>query len=85
MKTKSKSARLPLAWVIAVTAGMGLVFMIGVLSDLSIGWNLVLLGLLVVAMVWMVVRILKDLSAIDQTFNEYFYQDRPDIDRNGRE
>ena len=47
-----------------------------------------ILGLLLsfmVASVWMVIRILKDPYTTDKTFDEYLYQDRPDIRRNGKE
>jgi hypothetical protein len=46
---------------------------------------LALLGLTFVAHVWMVIRILKDPYSTDKTFDEFFYQDREDLRRNGNE
>jgi hypothetical protein len=34
---------------------------------------------------WMVIRILKYPNSTDKTFDEYFYEDRPDLRRNGKE
>ncbi len=38
-----------------------------------------------VGIIWMAVRILKDPFSTDKTFEEYFYQDRDDLRRNGKE
>jgi len=39
----------------------------------------------IVTRVWMAVRILKDPNISGKIFDEYFYQDREDICRNGKE
>ncbi len=71
--------------VIVVTASVAMIYMMSVLSGLPFGWILGLLLLSMVTTVWMVIRILKDPYSTDKTFDEYFYQDRPDLRRNGKE
>jgi len=71
--------------VIVVTASVAMIYMMSILSGLPFGWILGLLLLSMVTTVWMVIRILKDPYSTDKTFDEYFYQDRPDLRRNGKE
>jgi hypothetical protein len=37
------------------------------------------------ATLWMAFRILTDPYSTDKTFDDYFYQDREDLRRNGKE
>jgi hypothetical protein len=68
--------------VIRVTTGIVLFYLMSVLLHLPLGWILGLLLSSILATVWMVIRILKDTHPTDKTFDEYFYQDRPDLRRN---
>jgi hypothetical protein len=83
--SKTKSPWLMLVSVIVVTASVAMIYMMSILSGLPFGWILGLLLLSMVTTVWMVIRILKDPYSTDKTFDEYFYQDRPDLRRNGKE
>ena len=76
---------LSLASVIGVAAGVNLTCLISILAGAPITWILGLLFLSNIALVWMVVRILKDPYSTGKTFDEYFYQDRPELRRTGRE
>jgi cell division protein FtsW (lipid II flippase) len=71
--------------VIAVTAGFTVAYMMSILAELPIPWVFTLLVAAMVATVWMVIRILKDPYFTDKSFDDYFYQDREDIRRNGKE
>lgn len=77
--------KLALRSVITVTGSITLIYMISILFGLPLGLILGLLLSSMVATVWMVIRILKDPYTTDKTFDDYFYQDRPDIRRNGKE
>jgi len=37
------------------------------------------------AIIWMAIRILKDPYSTTETFDDFFYQDRDDLRRNGKE
>lgn len=76
---------LSLKSAIIVATGFVLTYMISILIELPISWILVLCLLSMVASVWMVIRILKDPYSTDKTFDEFFYQDREDIRRYGKE
>lgn len=83
--SKTKPPWLMLGSVIVLTASVAMIYMMSILSGLPFGWILGLLLLSMVTTVWMVIRILKDPYSTDKTFDEYFYQDRPDLRRNGKE
>jgi hypothetical protein len=85
METNTKPYWPGLGSVIALSAGVAAMYMMSVLFGLPPGWIFGLLLSSMVATVWMVIRILKDPYATDKTFDEYFYQDRPDLRRNGKE
>ncbi len=78
-------SKLNLKSVIVVTTGVVLLYLVGVLMELPIQWIFALYGLSLGATVWMVIRILKDPWSSEKTFADYFYQDRPDLRRLGRE
>jgi hypothetical protein len=76
---------LNLKFVIAASAGVTILYMISLLFDFPAQWILGLLLLSMVAIVWMAIRILKDTYATDKSFDDYFYQDREDVRRIGKE
>jgi hypothetical protein len=76
---------LALESVIAVAAGATVSYLISILFDLPLALVLGLYLTATVTTLWMVFRILKDPYSTDKTFDEFFYQDRDDIRRNGRE
>jgi hypothetical protein len=68
--------QLTLRSVILVATGVSAVYLISILIELPM---ILILGLClasIVALVWMVVRLLKDQYSTDKTFDECFYQDR---------
>ena len=77
--------KLNLRSVIVVASGVVLIYLAGVLMALPIAWIFALYSLSAVATVWMVLRILKDPCSIGKTFDAFFYLDRPDLRRTGRE
>lgn len=76
---------LTLKTVISVTAGVAVLYPIGILLEVDFLWLFALFCLALGVTVWMVVRILNDLRSTDKTLDDYFYLDRPDIRRVGRE
>jgi hypothetical protein len=76
---------LQLQSVIAVATGAVLVYLGGIFVELPLEWVFAFYGLATGTTVWMVVRILKDPSTTEKTFDDYFYQDRPDLRRSGKE
>jgi hypothetical protein len=78
-------SKLNLKSVIVAASGVALIYLAGVVMELPMEWILALYGLSMGATIWMVVRILKDPCAIEKTFDDYFYQDRPDLRRSGKE
>ena len=76
---------LALESVIAVAASATVIYLLSILFDLPLELILGLYLSATVATLWMVMRILKDPHSTDKTFDEYFYQDRDDIRRNGKE
>ena len=71
--------------VIAVATGVGLIYLGGTYLALPLEWVFALYGLATGTTIWMVIRILKDLYSTEKTFDDYFYQDRPDLRRSGKE
>lgn len=66
---------------IIVATGAAMAYLIGILLDVRFEWVYALFGLAVGACIWMTIRILRDSWSTDMTFDDYFYQDRPDIRR----
>jgi hypothetical protein len=77
--------RLSLGEVISVTAAITLTYMVAAFLELRFEAVLAFYLATLVSTVWMVIRILKDPYSTDKTFDEYFYQDREDIRRCGKE
>jgi hypothetical protein len=71
--------------VIGITAIVTALYVTSMFLEMPLEIMLALLGLTFVAHVWMVIRILKDPYSTDKTFDEFFYQDREDLRRNGNE
>jgi len=71
--------------VIAVAAGATVSYLLSILFDMPLALILGLYLSATVAALWMVIRILKDPYTTNKTFDEYFYQDRDDIRRYGKE
>lgn len=81
MQLKSLSLEL----VITTSAALTVFYMLSIILDLNLA---LIMGLFISAAVttlWMVFRILKDPYSTDKTFDDYFYQDRNDLRRNGTE
>jgi hypothetical protein len=76
---------LSLETVITVAASLAITYMMSIILGLRLELILALYLLATSTTLWMVVRILKDPSSTDKTFDDYFYQDREDIRRNGTE
>jgi hypothetical protein len=76
---------LNLKWVIIAASSVVVAYVVGILLNLPFHWIYTLYGLCVGATIWMTVRILKDPYSTDKTFDDFFYQDRPDIRRVGKE
>jgi len=78
-----KRQRTSLGTVIGSTAVISLIYVVSVLIGLrdAIIWGL--LGLACVAIIWMVIRILKDPQVSRKTFDDQFYEDRDDLRRYG--
>jgi len=78
-----KRQQTSLGTVIGSTSVIGLVYVMSIMMGLSdvIIWGL--LGLACVAIIWMVIRILKDPHTTTKTFDDQFYEDRDDLRRCG--
>ena len=74
-----------LKWVIFAATTVVVMYLIGVLLNVPLQWVYALYGLSVSALIWMTLRILKDPYSTDKSFDDYFYQDRPDIRRVGKD
>jgi len=85
VKRKAIRLRLKLGSVVAVAASITLIYMMSILFEAQLELILSLLLASFGAIVWMAIRILKDPYSTDKTFDDYFYQDREDIRRNGKE
>ena len=79
--------RFPLELNRVVTAATTTVaiYLVGIILNAPLAWICALYGLSLVATIWMTLRILKDPYSTDKSFDDYFYQDRPDIRRVGKE
>jgi hypothetical protein len=73
MNTKIKAPRPALGPVIVVTTSITLCYLTCILFGASLGWTPGLLLSAMVALLWMVVRILKDPYSTNKTFDEYIY------------
>jgi len=62
-----------------------MIYMLSILFGLPFVWILALCISAMMATGWMVIRILKYPNSTDKTFDKYFYEDRPDLRRNGKE
>ena len=78
-------SHLSLKWVILAATSAVVIYVIGILLNVPLPWVYALYGWSVVASIWMTLRILKDPYSTDKSFDDYFYQDRPDIRRVGKE
>lgn len=76
---------LKLKWVIISASSLVVMYLTGILLNVPLKWIYALYGLSIGALVWMTFRILKDPYTTDRTFDDFFYQDRPDIRRVGKE
>jgi len=74
-----------LKWEIILATGVAVMYLIGILLQVRLEWIYALYGLSMGACIWMAFRILTDHWSTDKTFDDYFYQDRPDIRRVGKE
>jgi hypothetical protein len=80
-----KHFQLDLKSVIATATGLAGVYVCSILFSCPLPWILTLLVAADLALVWMVIRILKDPFTTNNTFDQYYYQDREDLRRNGDE
>ncbi|HYV92097.1 MAG TPA: hypothetical protein VE978_09955 [Chitinophagales bacterium] len=71
--------------VIGIATGFMLLYLLSILFEFPGEWVLNLWLLSPFVIVWMMIRILKDPCTTDKNFDEYFYQDRDDLRRNGKE
>jgi hypothetical protein len=71
--------------VIIAATSVVMLYVVGILLQSPLQWVYALYGLAVCATIWMTLRILKDPYSTDKSFDDYFYQDRPDIRRVGKE
>ena len=74
-----------LTLVVVVATGIVLSYLACILLAARLELILALYCVSVGAMVWMTVRILKDPYSTDKSFDDYFYQDRPDLHRIGKD
>jgi hypothetical protein len=85
VKDKAKPSRLTLGPVVAVATAIVLIYQLSLLVGVPDGMILGLAFSAMLATVWMAIRILKDPYTTDKTFDDYFYQDREDLRRYGKE
>ena len=71
--------------VIIMATSAAVAYLIAISLNVRLDWIYALYGLSAGACIWMALRILKDPYSTDKTFDDYFYQDRPDIRRVGKE
>jgi hypothetical protein len=76
---------LSLGSVIAAAAAFTMTYMFSIMLALRLELILALYLSATVTTLWMAFRILKDPHTTDKTFDDYFYQDRDDLRRNGTE
>ena len=82
---RMRQHRLALGSAIAATAAVTVIYAMSILFALPLACILVLCFSAMIAFVCMAIRILKDPYSTDKTFDQYFYQDRDDIQRTGKE
>ena len=71
--------------VIVAATILALAYLVATLLRLPLQWIYALYGMSAVACLWMTIAILRDAWSTDRTFDDYFYHDRPDIRRVGKE
>ncbi len=71
--------------VIGVSSAVVVIYMLSILFEPPVVCVLCLFLSSLIALVWMVIKILKDAYSTDKTFDEYFYQDRAALRRNDGE
>ena len=71
--------------VITLATGAAVAYLIALLLKVRLEMVYALYGVAACACIWMTIRILKDPYSTDKKFDDYFYQDRPDIRRVGKE
>ena len=76
---------LKLKSVIVLASSVAVAYLIAISLNARLEWIYALYGSAVGACIWMALRILRDPYSTDKTFDDYFYQDRPDIRRAGKE
>lgn len=76
---------LSLKAVILVAATLTLLYLASIILNVQLVLILALYLSATIATLRMVLRILKDPYTTDKTFDEYFYEDRADLHRNGTE
>ena len=79
MKRKWLSLR-PTVW--AITA-LVMIYQLAIVFEMQLALVLTLLLLSMLGTIYLVFRILKDPYSTDKTFDEFFYQDRDDLRRQG--
>jgi hypothetical protein len=72
---------LSLKSVIALAAGLAVIYLISILIELPFKLILILCLSSIAALLWMVIRLLGDQFSDDKTFDECFCQDREDMPR----
>jgi hypothetical protein len=70
---------------VLATTGLAMTYLLSIMFDVRLALILGLFLSSMAAMLYMVFRILKDPYSTDKTFDDYFYQDRDDIRRVGKE
>lgn len=85
MSRDVKRHQISLELVIGVASALAMIYVMSILFELPVACILCLFLSSLIALVWMVIRILKDPYSTDKTFDEYFYLDRPDLRRHGTE
>ena len=76
---------LELKWVVILTTTVAVVYLLGLLLGVDFALVCVLYLLSLSTCIWMVLHILKEPYTTDKSFEDYFYMDRPDIRRVGKE
>jgi len=70
--------------VIILATSVAATYLIAISLNVRLEWVYALYGLSVGACIWMTLSILTDPWSTAKTFDDYFYQDRPDIRRVGK-
>ncbi len=80
-----KRPRFSLELVIAIAASFTVTYTLSIICGLHLAVILALYLSATGATLWMAFRILTDPYSTDKTFDDYFYEDREDLRRNGKE